>query len=805
MLTYAEIMTTDFAALTTAAEKWESMAGEIKKVEDRYKDTVQKVTMGPNWLGLTAGVAHTNFAGTRYEYAAAQTQAKAVGSLLRDAHTQFVDLKKKLDSARTDAIDAGMTISEEGRVSFDYAKLTDSERRAYRNDPDGQRAISEAVATWQKHIDDRVKAVSDADEGVKIALEAVVIDSNKDIGGKGDDQLNGFNAGAKGDIELYEAENAKDIATRINNGEKVSAADYAELNRSFRDNADDKKFSQTFIGGMGADGTIKLANALNDRAHSGDQSQRGLYRDVNKGLADTLAGATAVPEFKGSDGKKLVYGSKAYQDAFADWSKTSDAKFYHDFMGDLRKSGVEKYELDVAGDKISVGTGHGQEVRGYQALATLMQQGSGYSPQFLGDLTDDMIAAEKKDKNIWDLHGSFDDKKDGWFKNDPVDGVLNVMSRDPEAATGYLDPKSGDVNSASEYRDPKGEGNTNDRLKYLLKDRDWDFVNTTDWRGNIEITGKDTFDKDVRAGLGLALEAATTGHAAGSPGTELGRHSEAQARIMHDAINLIDYGDAEGKEGDPKRLGRADEVLAKEDYANMRDPLARAMASYTPDVVDTIAGEGPGKRVGLNEALANGDDSQIQNSRSSLLRFMRGVSEVPDGSAESKNFNLLYQSQLGYMSEQLATGDFSKPDALENRAQKIGEVYGTITAVGGDLDLDIRDQKNSEAGNQRFYGYHVMGGAITGIPVIGDMAQRTVDIVLNERLSVIQSENGLLTKETLATQNDKAHDTLDKFFAGWNAERHAVDPDTLGRTQNEARQSYNGARQITFEALRSRS
>ncbi|WMX44752.1 hypothetical protein RGF97_07655 [Streptomyces roseicoloratus] len=36
MLTYAEIMTTNVGALTAAADNWQSMASEIKKVEDRY-------------------------------------------------------------------------------------------------------------------------------------------------------------------------------------------------------------------------------------------------------------------------------------------------------------------------------------------------------------------------------------------------------------------------------------------------------------------------------------------------------------------------------------------------------------------------------------------------------------------------------------------------------------------------------------------------------------------------------------------------------------------------------------------------
>ncbi|MFJ8000467.1 hypothetical protein ACIQ7D_25590 [Streptomyces sp. NPDC096310] len=786
MLTYEDVMTTDFELLTTAAGKFDGMAGEFKKVEDRYKDSVQSVTMGPNWLGASATAAYTNFAATRYEYAAAQKQAKAIAGLLRDAHEQFVDLKKRVASARDDAVKAGMKVSEYGTVSYDYSKLTDSERRAVQHDPD----LRSVEQSWAKHIDDCVKAVDDADKGVKLALEAVVVDS---VGDKNDETLGtGFNAHAKGDIELYEAENQKEIATRINNGEKVSPAEWTEFQRSFRDNSDNKAFSQTFLNGLGPAGTLQLSNKLNDLSHSGDRGQRSDFKNITQGLSRTLAGATRVPEFKGTDsnGKPTVlpYGTKEYQKAFSEWSKTSDAKFYNEFRDGLTKAGVEKYDLDAAGNKIAIGTGHGQQVRGYQSLVTLMQQGGGYSPQFLGDVTDDMIAAEKKDKDIWDLYGKFEGKEDGWFANDPVDGALKVMSRDPEASTGYLDPAA--------------DGNK-DRLEYLLRERDWDTVDTTTWSGNIERTGSDTFDGDVRAGLGLALESATTGREPGAPGTEFGRHSEAEARIMHDTINLIDYGDAEGKEGNNERVGKGDELLKGEEYAALRDPLARALASYSPDMVDIITGDAPGGRTGKGDELAAGDASQIQNSRSSLLRLMRGVSEVPDGSEESTNFTLLYQAQQGYVSEQLAGENLSDDKTLENRAGKAGEVFGALTAVGGDLDLGERDTANSEATDKRFYGYHVGGGLITGIPVIGDMAQRTVDIGLNEWQSAVLAEQGLLARENLSNKNDVAQDALDGYFSAWGEEKN-LDSASVGAAQREAQQSYNSGRQVAFEALRER-
>lgn len=214
MLTYSKVMTTDLGLLTSAAATWEGMAGELKKVEARYGETVQKITMGDNWSGVSAGVARTKFTATRYEYAAAQHQAKAIASLLRGAHEQFSGLKAKLESARDDAIAAGMTVSEQGRVAFDYAKLTPAERSAYDHDPDGRSDIRTAVDMWQKHIDDRVKAVAEADAHVKDALEAAVVDSNRDALGKGaDETLTGFNNYAEGDLAKAKKHEPADIKT----------------------------------------------------------------------------------------------------------------------------------------------------------------------------------------------------------------------------------------------------------------------------------------------------------------------------------------------------------------------------------------------------------------------------------------------------------------------------------------------------------------------------------------------------------------------------------------------------------------
>ncbi|WP_234363477.1 hypothetical protein [Streptomyces sp. TN58] len=780
-LTYKKVMATSYDKLTASAKAWDDMAAEFKKAESAYASATRGLSSQTNWTGIAQGNASLNFAGTQYEYAAAQAQAKAVANLLRDAHGQFTELKQRLESLVADARKDHMTVDDEGNVRPD---MTQKERYAYVHDPDGQALLAQynkAANSWADQIKKYVKAFEDADAGVKMALEAAVKDSNKDAFTGKDATFNGFNAGAKSDIEKYELEYAKDVATRLNSGEKVSNADVEGLNRVLRDNGNTAfkhhtEFGRDFVSVLGAEGTIKLSNTLNNVAHSGDSGRKGLYGDTNKALANTLSNATQMVFVEGQ--KNPAYGTKEYQQAFEKWSKTPDAKFYNDFMSDLKKAGLDKFDLDVAADKAPMTRGQGQEIRGYQGLVTLMQQGGGYSPQFLGDLTDQMIDAEKKDKDVWDLYGQFEGKKDGWFANDPVDGTLGIISRDPATATGYLDPAA--------------DGDKN-RLEYLLTKRDWNTVNTVDYNVH-EVAGTDNVDKDARAGLGLALEAATTGRPPGSPGEELGRHSEAEARIMHDTINLLDYGSATGRGGDDSKAN-GDNLLKEPGYASMRGSLGRALASYTPDMVDTIVGDGT--MSGRPGSDSDGSDSRIQNSRSSMLRIMRGVSEDPE------NFFLLHEAERRYTAHQLTTQDLSDPEAVKNLAAKIGEANGAYNALGGDVQLGERDSDLSSAADQRVYGYHVIGGAVTGIPVVGDMAQRVVDGYWNEWLKGVTAEQGLLARDRISSGNDAARDDLNQIFASWGTQTRQSDA-LIEAAQREALQSYTSGRESAYDALRER-
>lgn len=200
MPTYHDIMTVDLSTLTTAADRWDGMAKEFHKQEVAYDRDVHGISMGQTWTGLSADAANRRFDITLKEFQKAQTEAKAVASLLRDAHHQFSEVRKRLKSAHADAIKARMAVSDEGVVSFDTTDLTEGERNALHHDPSYQESVGTAVTAWQDHLDQIVKDAEKTDHSVQTALNAVVIDSKWNDG-----TLEGFNGDAKDHLKDYKA------------------------------------------------------------------------------------------------------------------------------------------------------------------------------------------------------------------------------------------------------------------------------------------------------------------------------------------------------------------------------------------------------------------------------------------------------------------------------------------------------------------------------------------------------------------------------------------------------------------------
>ncbi|WP_289964410.1 hypothetical protein [Streptomyces sp. CSDS2] len=292
MPTYHEILTTDLSSLTTAAERWDSVAKDFHTQETAYRRDVWKISVEPAWVGQSAEAAHQRFDITLKEFQNAQAEAKAIASLLRDAHTQFTELRKRLESARDDAIADGMKVSDQGVVSLDDGKLSPRDRQLLGTDTDYAGRVRKAVAAWQALIDQCVKAVEDADKGVEIAFKAVVVDSSPLDG-----TMNGFNGAAQGDIEKYVAEAAKDTHTKTDGWQSEGKVEVTGPGAGF--SVTGPKY--------GKEGSLKAYGDLFHATAEGSLT-KGDWRLA--GIADGYGGARATANYgfnnKGAVGKAEV-------------------------------------------------------------------------------------------------------------------------------------------------------------------------------------------------------------------------------------------------------------------------------------------------------------------------------------------------------------------------------------------------------------------------------------------------------------------------------------------------------------------
>ncbi|MFI6689721.1 hypothetical protein [Streptomyces sp. NPDC050485] len=287
MPTYHEILSTDLSKLTTAADRWDGMAGEFEKREKAYRRDVHGISLGDSWSGLSADAPNKRFDTTLKEFQSAQTEAKAIASLLREAHANLVDLTAKLKTARQEAIDAKMTVSDQGVVAYAYSTLTESDKNVLHHDPDYQESVRKAVGSWQDRIDHAVQAVTDADKGIEIAFGAVVLDSDITDGTMG----TGFNGQAKGDISKYTEQ--KPVGTKSDGWDAEGKLKLTGPSAGFSITTDPK---------YGKEGSVKAYADLFHVTAKGSLTKGDLKLS---GVSDVYGGARATANY-GFNNKGLV-------------------------------------------------------------------------------------------------------------------------------------------------------------------------------------------------------------------------------------------------------------------------------------------------------------------------------------------------------------------------------------------------------------------------------------------------------------------------------------------------------------------
>ncbi|MDF4250323.1 DUF6571 family protein [Streptomyces sp. WMMB303] len=615
-LTYHDVMNADFSALSETAKNWRAMGKRCGTLRDNYRDHVRGKLKG--WSGEAADAFWKSSRPTLHELSAAKHQAKKIADLLDDSHSRLTEAREHLKKVRDQAVkDGGMKVDAYGKCNLDTSEMTEEEAQSALRDPG--RAGEETK--WNHRIQKAVKHVDDVDYDNMKALKAAARDKD----GKG--ESGGFNGKAVGDVEKYAAKRSADLASRLDfmkKGGSLSAKERHELAVMLRENSDDEYFTRTMLDTLGPNGLIRATNQLNALAYRTDKGHQDQYLGMEKSFANSLATATKVPDFRDGHGKKIELGTQQYAKKYREWLHSKDGDFYGDWRSRMRKAGAEewKYKLQEGGGVNSTWT----TGRGYQSLVTLMKHGHGYSPQMLHDLGDDIREAEDKDPNVWD-HGGFGKKTSDAgrvgemagrrFENDPYDGLLKIMSRHPETAAAYLDPAS-DPDLTDDHAEK------NDRLKYLLKDRDWKIVDTDVYHSN------DVLDKHAREGLEAALRAGATGRLPDDPSPmKPPTHSEANAGVMEETVRVL------GKPVDGDETHPLTESKDKKgDLAGMRGMLGELIADYPADVQRNVTGDDEYQAKG---AGANFDSGALEGFLNKLGRDPHAYAVIQ---ASQQNYTL---------------------------------------------------------------------------------------------------------------------------------------------------------------------
>ncbi|MFI8357708.1 hypothetical protein [Streptomyces cyaneofuscatus] len=672
MLTYQDVVTVRLGPLTTAAAAWDGMADGFRDLGEVYGTHVQGVATGGVWVGVSADAAASRFTVSRQQFDAAVVEARAIASILRDIHAQFVERIRAVTDVVGSARKAGMHIDAMGRAHFDTSKSGDAGGGLF---DETARATQEA--SWTAAVFAAVQAVDDADAGAKLALRDAA--GIKDFFEEFADNLLGnerpFNASAEGDIEVVEAREFKKYGDQLLAGK--APEDPEEFARLMRDNADDERFSRTVLNHLGPEGTIKVTNQLNTLAYDSDTGSKQHYLGAERGLANVLATATQDPK----------------------------SQFYKEFQAGLKEAGMKRYDWQ------------GEKVRGYQSIVTLMQHGEGYSDQFMHDLGDELIAAERADKgnDNWDLPKSFVTSRDEWFANDPLDGLLGVMSKDPAASTAFLDPES---DSRSDDGSVK---NGNDRLEYLTRHRDWDVVDghtrmrnphDPDSMWGDPLRHYDVEDAQGRVGFGAALVAGTTGIDPNNSGGGYVEHSEANDRVFKGALKHLS---AEGDDLPP----------------SLRTPMAVVMGNYGDEV---------------HAAASSHNDGESPLDRGHVLEVSKQISRD----------QFAYGTLQDSINRELVHDINARDGGVEQPLSRAGRTIGFFEeARYQGLKIDADDAKSKATWDAK-WDYHTWGGVANFIPYGGDAAQRGIDVVtakwLEEETARIEKGQA---RDNLATGTDR--------------------------------------------------
>ncbi|GAA1349112.1 DUF6571 family protein [Streptomyces beijiangensis] len=474
MVSFGYLNDANLVKLDAAARSWALLPAKYQGLEEQFTNRVINLLKG-SWEGEAADAAQRTMQQAKEQYQAAAGEARRIGALLADAHTEFSRFQKQLHDAVEGARKDSFTVSDTGTVTDEDARWDSPTASAAPGFASERKDAQDAVVGRLNEI---LMQVTAADEACNTAL-------NRDANG-GDNH--GFNT--KGYTTLDDVEVDQAAALMKKDG-RLSDAEFDKLRTLLKVNKNDPEFSRDFAKSVGAKGTLEKYNELLNPPAGTQLSKTEIseLKEFQRDLGTTIGTATT------SDDKRPDPGI---------------TKFQKDLLG------LGNHEFNANPTQRSYG------FSGYQVTSSLMGNGK-WDKGFLQDYGDALITEEKTHSGATGGGpGDFWSSSSNRFLGsphmgaiDPMAGFMDALGHNPDASTEFL----GSSTSV--------DGKDVDHLDYLMKDRKWP--------QGADFTGDAKNPSGVN-NLGHAMESATSGQPYDYEGDTMPKHTAEQANLVNSIV-----------------------------------------------------------------------------------------------------------------------------------------------------------------------------------------------------------------------------------------------------------------------------
>ncbi len=488
-LTYMDVAEVDLGKLGTAVADWKKVVDNLKRLAKSADKGMWAKAETARWKGVNATVSREFIKKTKKEFADAHAQAESTWKLLDDAHTELVEIQRKMQEAVADCSTLGVKVEDTGNGSMRWffpRNRSENEDRT-QQELESAQALSDRISRLLVHA-------MEIDASVTRALKSTHGNEGNNFGHKTYDSLD--DAQQKRANELAEL------------GPNMTDKQLQELNRIMKHNARDPDFSTAFYKELGGPkAALQFYGEMSlDGTEGDDRARLDLTKEFQRNMGLSLASATDP------DNKSHLPGN---------WAS------------EFRKLGNQEIELS---------RGSVNSPYGYQILGGILRYGD-YDPKFLNPIAEHIVQTHHDDRQKFmmnkplgggDLNYGFNPSGKNGAGYDPLVGAMEALGHSPEAAKQFFSERT----TPTVYNED-GTVNKGESLDYTYfeeltrKDFEWP-------PDSLEGPGDEARSKAVAFGpdaLGHALEAAVTGHAWDAAQPVLHR-DETTAEIMNKVVTL---------------------------------------------------------------------------------------------------------------------------------------------------------------------------------------------------------------------------------------------------------------------------